>query len=102
MIFFVNVIDDEGNGRRMGQHVGDRCATCANKGNLEMECRVKDEVPPSTTDLYSPMPPPFAIPFPSLYELDLVVLAFVQNHGPAEREYDKKGVIVEEMDKCTG
>jgi hypothetical protein len=26
---------------------------------------------------------------------------FAQNHGPAEREYDKKGIIVEEMDKCT-
>jgi hypothetical protein len=32
----------------------------------------------------------------------MVCHELAQNHGPAEREYDKKGVIVEEMDECTG
>jgi hypothetical protein len=35
LIFVIKVIDDEGNGgRRMGQHVCDRCPTSANKGEL--------------------------------------------------------------------
>jgi hypothetical protein len=66
IIFAVNVVDGEGERRRMGQHVCYRCATCANKGNLKIECRVKDEVTPPTTDLHKPVPPPLAVPFSSL------------------------------------
>ena len=105
LIFFVKVIDDEGNGgRRIGQHVCYRRSTRTNKGDLQMECRFKKKVSPSTTDLYKPVPPPFAAPIPPSQDNHIVVLAFkfVQYHRPTEGEYDKKGIIVEEMDECTG
>jgi hypothetical protein len=104
--FVFKVINDEGNGgRRMGQHICDGCPTCANKENLETECRVKNEVSPSTTNLYKPEPPPFAIPFPSSQDMRIVGLVSgrsgVPNHGPTEREYNEREIIVEEMEECT-
>jgi hypothetical protein len=51
--------------------------------------------------LYKPVPPSLTVPFSPLCDLHIDGLAFVQNHWPTEREYDKKGIIVEEMDICT-
>ena len=65
-----------------------------------MECRVKKEVSPSTTDLYKPVPPPFAVPFPPSQDFRVGGLAFVQYRRPTEREYDKNGIIIEDMNKC--
>ena len=68
-----------------------------------MECRVKKEVSPSTTDLYKLVPPPFAVPFPPSQDPHIIVdLAFVQYHWPTEREYDEDGIVVEEMEECAG
>ena len=54
------------------------------------------------TYLHKPVPPPLAVPFPSLQEVNFVVdLVFVEKQRPTEREYDKKRVIVEEVDKGT-
>jgi hypothetical protein len=68
-----------------------------------MECRVKKKISPPTTDLYEPVPPPFAVPFPLSQDIHIIVdLAFVQYHWPTERKYDKNGIVVEEMYECTG
>ena len=57
-----------------------------------------DEVPPSTTDLSKPVPPPLAVPLPPIELVRVIVdLAFVQNHRPTEKEYNNKGIIIEEM-----
>ena len=97
------MVDDEGDGgRKMGEHVCDLCPTCANEGDLEMEYRVKKEVSPSATDLYKPVPPSFAVPFPPSQDIRILAdLAFVQYHRPTEREYDKNRIVVEEMGECT-
>jgi hypothetical protein len=66
-----------------------------------MECGLKDKVSPSTTDLYKPVPPPFADPHTPSQDSHIVGLEFVQDHRTTENKYDKKGVIVEEVDRCT-
>jgi hypothetical protein len=52
--------------------------------------------------LYKLIPPSFAAPVPPLHDLGIVGLAFVQKHWPTEGKYVKKGIIVEDMDMCTG
>jgi hypothetical protein len=60
-----------------------------------------DDVPPSTTDLCKPVPPALAVPLPPIEVVRVIVdLAFVQNHRPTEREYNKQGIIIEEMNEC--
>jgi hypothetical protein len=51
-VMTVEVIDGERKARRMRQHVCYGCPTCANKGKTQIGCRIKNEVSPSTTDLY--------------------------------------------------
>jgi hypothetical protein len=85
IMILVKVIDDERKRRRVGQHEGYRCPTCAKKGKMQVESRFKHEVSPSTTDLYQAVPPPFALPFPLCEDLHIVGLAFIQNHWPTER-----------------
>ena len=68
-----------------------------------MECRAKKEVSPPTTDLYQSVPPPFVVPFPPSQDIRIFGLAFgIQNRWPTEGEYDKNGIIVEDMDESTG
>jgi hypothetical protein len=38
VMILVKVVDDEGEGRRIGQHVRYRGPTCANKGQTQVEC----------------------------------------------------------------
>jgi hypothetical protein len=66
-----------------------------------MECRLKNDASPSTTDLYKPVPPSFAAPFAPFQKLVIVDLAFVQNRGPGERKDVKKGIIVKNVDEWT-
>jgi hypothetical protein len=44
-------------------------------------------------------PPPFTAPFSPIQELVIVGLTFVQDQGPIEREYFKKGIVVEGVDE---
>jgi hypothetical protein len=76
VIIFVDVINDEGEGRGMRQHVLYPCTTCADKGETQIGCRLEHDVSPPTTDLYKPVPPPFAVPFPSQQDLVISNLAF--------------------------
>jgi hypothetical protein len=75
-ILVEKVIDDEGNGGRMCQHVCYGCPRRANKRETQAGCRPEHDISPSTTDLDKPVPPPFTVPFATLYEL-AIDLAFV-------------------------
>jgi hypothetical protein len=86
----------------MCQHVRDRCPICAKEGKTEEGCRLEHEVTPSTANLYKSVPPTLVIPFPTSQDFDGVFLFFVRKGcRPAEKEYVKKGVVFEDVDKCT-
>jgi hypothetical protein len=63
--FWVMVIEDEGKGREMRQHVRDRSPICAKEGKTEEGCRLEHEVSPSTANSYETIPPTLAVPVPS-------------------------------------
>jgi hypothetical protein len=85
----------------MCQHVRDRCPIGAKEGKAEERCRLENEVPPSTANLYKSIPPTLVIPFASSQDLDGAFLVFVRQGRSAEKEYVEKGVVVEDVDKCT-
>ena len=84
------VVDDEGKGSRMRQHVSYRCPTCTDQGQTQVGRRLEHDVSPSTTDLDKPVPPPFKVTFPIkfsiLHELAIVDLAVVQDCRPIEKK----------------
>lgn len=70
----------------------------ANKAKVQVEWRPEYEKPPSSADMSEFVPPTFAIPFPPLYDEELVVLIFVQEDGTIEVKDVEERIIVEDVD----
>lgn len=49
----------------------------ANKAKVQVEWRPEYEKPPSSADVSEFVPPTFAVPFPPLYDEELVVFVFL-------------------------
>jgi hypothetical protein len=62
VVYIEGVIDDEWKGRRMSQHVCNRCAVCTDKGDIEVDCGLKYDILPSFANTSNFIPPPSTVP----------------------------------------
>jgi len=97
VVIFIIVINNEGKGRGMCEHICHRRATCTNEAKTEVGCRPKYEVSPSSANLHELVPPPFAMPIPPY---NGAIFIFLEGTWTTEIKYVKKGIIVEIVDRC--
>ena len=98
VVIFVVVINNEGKGRGMCQHIFYRRSTCTNEAKTEVGGGPIYEVSPSSADLCGLVPPPFVAPIP----VNTAAFVFFEGTRSTEMEYIEKRIVVEDVDKWTG
>jgi hypothetical protein len=70
---------------------------CTKKGEMEVRWGPKNEVSPSSANLYELVPPSFTVPIP---QLKIAIVAFLEHTWSTEIEYIEKGIIIQDVDRC--
>lgn len=98
IVVFTIVINNERKGRRVCQHVSNGFTRCTDETKLEVGCRPKCEVPPSSANMCEFIPPFSTIPSRPSSDRDTIIIS-VKDGRSIEIEYVKKRIIIEDVDR---
>ena len=91
---FRKITDDEWKGRRMCEHIRDGRAICTEQGKTQICCGAKNDGSPSSANMGKRIPP-VSIVFPTRDDI------FVQKNWSKEIKHVEKGIIIEDVDRCS-
>jgi hypothetical protein len=97
VVIRVIVINNEGKGRRMSEHICHGRARCTNEAKTEVGGRPKYDVSPSSANVHESVPPPFLTP---IRPHGNAIFIFLEGTWSTVIKYGEKGIIVEIVDRC--